>query len=155
MYLYIYAQSVTILSLEAQLCLRSLVIYSRISLSLILPPDFHLWAYLCTVLLQLYKFWEFTYVSLRKNEISGMMVLCPLRLDPCKERIVFLVIWLKHKKSCLCWLQEGRQYLVKHKICQGNIPLWKCSKTFEPAVWVCTGSAFCAMWLQHFDVVVA
>lgn len=52
-----------------------------------------------------------------------MMVPRPLRLDPRKEGIIFLVIWLKHKKSCLCWLQEGRQYLVKHKICWGKITL--------------------------------
>lgn len=128
-----------------------LVIYLRISLSLTLPPDFHLWAYLCTVLLYLVSFEHRIYFCLfKKNEYSGVMVPCPWRLDPCKERIVFLVLWLKHKKLCLCWLQEGRQYLVKHKICWGKTALWKCSKTFEPAKWVCTGSAFHAMWLQQF-----
>lgn len=40
---------------------------------------------------------------------------------PCKEKIIFLVIWLKHKTWCLCWLQEGRQYLVKYKICWAKL----------------------------------
>lgn len=50
-----------------------------------------------------------------------MMVPCPLRLVPCEEKILFLVIWLKHKTLCLYWPQEGRQYLVKHKMCWAKL----------------------------------
>lgn len=133
----LFLQSIALLSVETELCL----IYSSWSFtSALVFLSLCLLAFMFGHILASFilssKFWAQHLLSLvKKNELFlfHMAIPCPLRPNQCKERILFLVIWQKDVKWCLCWLQEGRRYLVKHEICWGKITPWKCSEIFEPA----------------------